>query len=351
MRRKTLLLVAFFSALLFTGAACGFIADTPPDGGIFASTDRGETFKQRNFVAQQGEDVVTLNFTNIFDIVFHPVDPDIIYAPSLGAGIYKTLDGGKQWTKTGLARGSYGRLIIDRVTPSTLYATNNRSILKSVDAGENWSEVYIETRSDQSITDLALDPQTPGRVIATTSTGGVLVSSDFAGTWDVQQWISRGIAKIFYHPTNSDTFYLLTTDHHLLRTRDGGERFADLNENWEEIVQGRVKLYDLVFRESAPDLLYLATSYGILKSIDSGDSWVLQNTLVKSKTVAIKHIGLHPSDPLTMYFVAGRTLHRSFDGGEEWAVRSIPTSREITSFRLHPSDPNSLFFGTQLIKK
>lgn len=343
-------LVLTFTILLFTGAACGFFAKPPADGGVLFSPDRGETFQQRNFITQNGDEVVTLNRANISQLLFHPVDADIIYAATFGAGVYKTTSAGQQWTPTGLASGTVTRLVIDPITPSTLYGTNSRSIFKTVDAGSTWSEVYIETRRDQMITDLAIDPTVSARIVATTNTGAILVSTDFGGTWDVQQRLNRGIRRIIYHPRTSQTYYLLTTDQHLLRTRDGGSTFDDLNEQWKGIVASAGTLYQLTFRPSAPETLYLATAYGLLQSVDSGDTWVLLNTLVQPNTVPITHVALDTANPLALYFIAGRTLHRSLDAGKEWAVRSIPTTRQITQLLLDPDEQSTLYLGTRLIE-
>lgn len=342
-------LITLLASFLFGGAACGILNRVPPDGGVYVSPDRGETFVQRNFIEQRGDDAITLNFANILDIAFHPVDPNIVYVTTDASGIYKTTNAGAQWQRTGITSGAFTRIVIDRITPSTLYATDGRRIYKSLDGGGNWLTVYIEARGDQQITDLTVDPRSSSNVLATTSTGGVLLSNDFGGTWIVQQWLEKGIRRLYAHPLNPEIFYVLTTDQHLMKTTDAGKTFLDLNERWKTIVLRPGTLYVLAFRDTAPDVLYLGTTYGLLTSIDGGMTWAVQSTLIKPNTVPITHILLHPDDALVMYFVAGRTIHRSFDGGEEWAVRSIPTSRNITRVAMYPGDASVLFFGTQQV--
>jgi hypothetical protein len=351
MNRDRLLLISILALLPFVGAACGVFQSPAPDGGIYVTADRGETFSQLNFVSQQGGELVTLDQTNVGGIVFHPVQRNIMYAMTIGDGIYKTTTEGAQWFRTGLTGGTYGRLIIDPITPSTLYASNGRHILKSGNAGETWKEIFIETRGDQSITDMAIDPQMSARLLAVTDKGDILVSEDFGGTWDVLQHISRGIAAMHIHPSNSLRFFFRTVDQHLLRTDDGGTTFDDLTENWSAVTLRAGTLYDLAFRRSAPDVLFLATSYGLMESVDAGETWVLQPTLIQPSTVPISAVLLPDADPLTIYLLAGRTLHRSLDGGVEWAVRSIPTSRAITTVVAHPNDPRKLFFGTRFVEQ
>ncbi|MEZ4847882.1 MAG: hypothetical protein R3B93_04485 [Bacteroidia bacterium] len=101
------------------------------DRGLYKSTDGGATWNQILFMADQA---------GIIDLVIHPTNPQILYASSwdrirnnsesivtgVNAKIWKTTDGGSNWTVLGggLPTGIQGRIGLDMFTanPDTLFA-------------------------------------------------------------------------------------------------------------------------------------------------------------------------------------------------------------------------------------
>jgi photosystem II stability/assembly factor-like uncharacterized protein len=77
-------------------------------------------------------------------------------------------------------------LIIDPVTPTTLYATlNDEALYKSTDAGATWTELSAGTES-VPMWRLFIDPQTPTTLYGITIQGGkhrLLKSSDGGLSW------------------------------------------------------------------------------------------------------------------------------------------------------------------------
>jgi hypothetical protein len=61
---------------------------------------------------------------NIHALAIDPVTPTALYAGTEGAGVFKTTDGGENWTaiNTGLTGTFVHALAIDPKTPTTLYA-------------------------------------------------------------------------------------------------------------------------------------------------------------------------------------------------------------------------------------
>jgi photosystem II stability/assembly factor-like uncharacterized protein len=127
--------------------------------GVYKSTDGGKTF----------ENTGLRDTFNINKLALHPTNPDIVYAaadgniwgPNGSRGMYKTIDGGKTWTKltTGLPAdpqtGADG-LVIDPSNPEILYVSfwqrirypwvltsggPNGGIFKTVDGGKTWKKL------------------------------------------------------------------------------------------------------------------------------------------------------------------------------------------------------------------
>jgi photosystem II stability/assembly factor-like uncharacterized protein len=126
------------------------------DRGLYKTTDGGATWSA----------VLTISpDTGISDIVFDPRNPDVIYAAAyqrrravgqmIGGGpeggIFKTTNGGKQWTKLarGLPAGDMGRagLAVDgRRNPATVFALVDAKrpeagFFRSDDAGNTWTRI------------------------------------------------------------------------------------------------------------------------------------------------------------------------------------------------------------------
>ena len=144
--------------------------------GIWKSVNNGTTF----------EPVFdTYEVSSIGDLAIHPTNPDIVYAgtgesnnrqsSSMGAGIYKTTNGGRTWTLIGLRETqSISRVVIDPRNPETVYVAatghlfgpnEDRGIYKSTNGGQAWTKVkYVDENT--GFTDLAIDPSNPSVLYA-----------------------------------------------------------------------------------------------------------------------------------------------------------------------------------------
>ena len=122
-------------------------------GGMWRSEDGGRS----------GKNIGLKTTRHIVRILIHPKNPDIVWVAALGhlfgsnedRGIYKTIDGGKNWKKVLFANANVGaaELVMEPGNPATLYASTwnvrrtpyslesggpGSGLWKSVDAGETW---------------------------------------------------------------------------------------------------------------------------------------------------------------------------------------------------------------------
>src|SRR5262249_4669973 len=101
-------------------------------------------------------------------------------------GVFKSTDGGASWTASdsGLPIGTFGPyavrlLAIDPQDHSTLYAITSyatpsgASIFKTTDGGANWSELSIGLTT-RDVNTWTIDRQNPKKVYVGTTGGGVL---------------------------------------------------------------------------------------------------------------------------------------------------------------------------------
>ncbi len=94
---------------------------------------------------------------------------------NLGEGIFKSLDAGKTWKRMGLEKTSnIHRIIVNPADPNTVYAAAignpyaehpERGVFKTTDGGENWSKV-LYTNDTSGCAELVMDPSNPNKLIA-----------------------------------------------------------------------------------------------------------------------------------------------------------------------------------------
>jgi len=127
--------------------------------GVYKSTDAGKTWANVGLKESH----------HIGRMVIHPKNPDIVYVAALGhlysendeRGLFKTIDGGKTWTRSldikvdGKAIGAVD-VVMDPVKPDTLYAATydkerkpwtfnlagpGSAVYKTTDAGKTWTKL------------------------------------------------------------------------------------------------------------------------------------------------------------------------------------------------------------------
>ena len=145
-------------------------------GGLWKTTDGGNNW------SSLWDDQLT---QAVSAITIDPTNSDIVYAGSgdinisgnsyLGNGLFRSDDGGTTWVNIGLEETKIiGRIIVNPTnTDEILVATmgnvfiedDNRGIYKSVDGGATWVQV-LHVTDDTGVHDLAFHPDNPETILA-----------------------------------------------------------------------------------------------------------------------------------------------------------------------------------------
>jgi photosystem II stability/assembly factor-like uncharacterized protein len=140
-------------------------------GGLWKTVNNGTTW---------GPVFDTYSTHSIGDMAIFQANPDIIWvgtgepnnrqSSSFGDGIYKSMDGGKTFTNMGLRETqSIARIVLDPKDPNVAYVAalghlfgpnRERGIYKTVDGGKNWTNIkFIDENT--GFTELVMDPSDP----------------------------------------------------------------------------------------------------------------------------------------------------------------------------------------------
>lgn len=244
-------------------------------------------------------------------VVGVPGNPFEFYFGSTGGGVWKTNDGGNQWTNLsdGFFGGSVGCIALAPSDSKVIYVgmgektvrgnvSHGDGVWKSIDGGKSWTHMGLED--------------------------------------------SRHISRIRIHPTNPEVAYAAVMGHlfgpnqqrGVFKTTDGGK-------SWERVlfVNEEVGVVDLTLDPQDPDTLYasswriLRTPYslesggegcGLHKSTDGGKTWVAlhERSGFAKGTLGIIGVTVSPLDPNRVWALVEAKdggLFRSDNGGESWS--------------------------------
>ena len=152
--------------------------------GVYKTTDGARTWREANTGMLQPDRVASSRALGASALALDPHRPDIAYVGTLD-GLYKTLDGGRAWTRIGrdLASQSIHALVLDPGRQDEVYVGGPAGIFKSRDEGMTW-ENRSEGLPSRNVLSLAVSRVPPTQLYAGTNGGGLLRSRDGARTWE-----------------------------------------------------------------------------------------------------------------------------------------------------------------------
>ncbi len=242
-------------------------------------------------------------------------------------GIYRSTNGGQSFQRTAAAfcRGLY--VVPDNFNTMYYSATGvgaNNGLYRSVNAGRSWALVNGVVSGpdvDRLAVGLSRDGQ---RVHVGGGQGdGVVIqrSNDGGATWTAPRLtpapgfddFDPGNAfsycesqcgydnVIAVNPFNANDVYYGGVG--LYRSIDGGVSFSRVGENNTPAAPGpgplHVDHHVLLYHPTIPGLLYNGNDGGIYRSTDGGGNWVSLSG--KLATLQHYHVSLHPTDPAILY--------------------------------------------------
>ena len=224
--------------------------------GVYKSVDGGKSFT--NMGLKKSE--------HIGNIIIHPKNEDVVWVAAYGPvwssggerGIYKSIDGGKEWKRTLFISDDTGisEIAIDPTNPNILYAAAHQrrrhewtyigggpesTIYKSTDGGETWREINNDLpKGVMGRIGIAVSPVDENYVYAIIEArddkGGFFRSTNKGESWTKMSGHSTSgnyYQEIICDLTNKDKVFSMDTWLH--HTNDGGKTFIATGENKKHV--------------------------------------------------------------------------------------------------------------------
>jgi photosystem II stability/assembly factor-like uncharacterized protein len=309
---------------------------------IYLGTASGGVWKTENSGAKWEPIFDDQPMLNIGVVAVQQSNPSVLWVGTgegnprnsinIGAGIYKSLDGGKNWKMMGLEKTrNIHRIIIDPGNPNTIYAAAignpyaehpERGVYKTTDGGETWN-LILHTNDTSGCADLIIDPTNPNKLIAA-------------------MWQHRRTPYSFYSGGTGSGLYI---------TYDAGKSWKKLGKE-EGLPEGNYGRIGLTICNAEPKRIYAmveATKNGLYKTDDGGFKWELVNSNkedVTNRAFYFQDIKVDPKNENRLYNIT-QVITMSEDAGKTF--RSvIPYSGihpDHHAFWIHPNDPNFIIDG------
>jgi photosystem II stability/assembly factor-like uncharacterized protein len=165
-------------------------------------------------------------------LLVNPVTPTTLYAASAHAGLFRSRDGGQSWSFQFAGGADYPA--IDPDAPHRLYLFGASGLERSNDAGESWSTLdpkfpYTNTLGDRCSTSSIVPyvhpiSDTVYALACHANYQGLIKSDDHGETWES---ISEGITDtqitaLAFHPKDAERIYVGTGNGHIFASSNGG---------------------------------------------------------------------------------------------------------------------------------
>lgn len=355
------------------------------DGGVWKTVDGGVSWKPlTDLMPSTAVGAIALDPTNTQVVYVGTGEANFANHSRYGAGIYKSLDGGRTWTVLGattFAGRCISKIVVDPVNPQRLFAALTPAggfpekaaaknhplkdgaigVFRSLDGGATWTQL-AGGLPNQAATDLAMSPSNPnilyagiGRIFGSTD-NGVYKTTDGGNTWTKLAGglptTGNGRVNVAVAPSNPNRLYVLIVNPCDAAGNNGSTRAAyrssDAGATWTALSPGSFQstygwyLSVVTVSPTNPDTVILG-GFSIRRSTNAGASW---------STITAPHVDNH-----AFAWDSNGTLYNGNDGG---VFKSANTGGSWTSVNsnlgliqcyaglsLHPTDREQVLSGMQ----
>ncbi len=310
-------------------------------GGVWKSLNGGSTFKPV-FDKQPVQ--------SIGAITVDPKNPKVVWvgtgeawtrnSVSIGDGVYKSVDGGENWTNMGLKDSErIAKILVDPSNTNTVYVcvpgklwsdSDERGLYKTIDGGKTWTRILKGPNASTGCSMISMDKQNPRTI--------------YAGLWDFRRkgWTFRSGGEGPNVFSGSGFF----------KSTDGGASWTELDEKSATGLPskpwGRIAV---AVAPSKPSTVYAFIEAeipkdGLYRSDDGGKTW---RQLDRSQNMIWRpfyfaNLIVDPKDENKVYKPDG-SLIASNDGGESFSNISGGAHGDFHDVWINPNNTDNVITG------
>lgn len=231
-------------------------------------------------------------------VVLDPLDSSNVYVLMLDGTLRRSHDRGLTWEIAGNPGNQAGKLVIDPLTPTTLYAAGV-GVVKSTDGGTSWTPLPVQP-FDLQFYDLVISPSSPSTLYLSGAdldfdviVPRLMQTTDGGATWDMveEDALVPPRVSLAVDPQVHTTLYSVY-DGFVYRSVDGGGSWSVFNDSMRNVFARLIAM-------SPEGNLYLAAGFENVFEIEGAGPWdPLGVSPVESPYMAI---GLDTADPCRIY--------------------------------------------------
>jgi photosystem II stability/assembly factor-like uncharacterized protein len=323
--------------------------DGGSDGGIYKTTDGGDTWKKlggglpKGLLGRIGVSVSKANSNKVYAIIQTAIEKD--------GGVYVSNNAGKAWK---LVTGDhklrqrgwyYSNITADPQDENTVYVSNT-GFYRSTDGGKNFDERIRTPHGDNH--GVWINPNNP-KIMINSNDGGANITLNGGKTWSGQ--LNQPTAE-FYRVTVDNQFpyrlYAGQQDNSTISVSSKRERGLTPYEDWFNV--GGSESGDVAVHPTNPNIIYAGTYSGEITIMNRETGQVRQVTAYPHYTEGtemrdLKYrwqwnfpIAISPHNPQEVYHTSNY-VHRSTNGGQTWALISPDLTNALDKYHGIPGGP------------
>ena len=162
-------------------------------------------------------------------VVVDPRSPRTVWAGSV-RGLRRSTDAGATWPSAGLENEEITSLAVDPRNSSVVYAASkNGGVFKTMDGGENWSSLSPDLKNKE-LTAVAIPAEKPEIVYAASHGKGLFKSRDSGASWVPVLSLPYGWIRALLVTPDGQSVTVGTNGKGVFTSRNGGETWAPMND-------------------------------------------------------------------------------------------------------------------------
>jgi photosystem II stability/assembly factor-like uncharacterized protein len=309
--------------------------------------------------------------------------PNLFYFGATGGGVWKTTDGGRNWSNIsdGFFGGSVGAIAVAESDNNVIYVgggeqtirgniSSGYGVWKSTDAGKTW--VSVGLKDSRNISRIRINPKNPdlvyvaamGNPYKSSAERGVFRSKDGGKTWEKILFVNEdvGAVDLTFDPNNQRVMFASTwrfrrtpysfssggTGSGLWKTTDAGDTWTDISRNEGLPQKDTLGIIGVTVSPQNSDRIWAqieAKTGGLFRSDDAGKTWAKINESrdMRQRAWYYTRIYADSKDVNTLYEM-NVAYGKSTDGGATFQLK-YAAHGDHHDFWIDPDNPKRMIIG------